>query len=232
MQKKVNHILLISSSYPTIGEGSAAAGSFVYDFAMELSKHTKVSVLTPGISKNEENTNDVDVFRFKVPKLPLSLLKLYYPTHWLHIVRTLRSGSRALNKLLKRKSVDHILALWVLPSGFWALKAFQNSGMSYSCWALGSDIWSFQNNIFGRLLLNKILSNAKYIYADGYILKKDVTNITNRNCTFLPSTRVLPKIPPKNEEHSGTRFAFLGRWHHNKGIDLLLDALHLLSATD
>ena len=233
MQKKIDHILLISSSFPTTKDGSAAAGSFVNDFAVELCKFTKVTVLAPGNSDNQEKYGNLTVLYFKVPTLPLSLLKIHNPAHWLYIFQTIRAGSTALNNLLKRKAIDHILALWVLPSGFWAYRAHRKFGVPFSCWALGSDIWAFQHNYFGKILLRNILCKAQYNFADGLTLKKDVTTISGRNCEFLPSSRILFRQKlPNQDNHTGTRLAYLGRWHPNKGVDLFLDALAYLTNKD
>ena len=48
LYKKMTHVLLISSSNPVNKDGSAAAGSFVHDFANELSKFINITIVTPG----------------------------------------------------------------------------------------------------------------------------------------------------------------------------------------
>ena len=229
----MTHVLLISSSNPVNKDGSAAAGSFVHDFANELSKFINITIVTPGNDDSIIKLDNITVIQFKVPKLPLSLLKIYLPTHWIYIFNTIRFGSSVVTNVLKQTDVDHIFALWVLPSGYWAYKAYKEFNVSYSCWALGSDIWSFQNNYFTRKLLKIILINSENLFSDGMELKKDVTSICGKECSFLPSTRQLPNSKKyQGLNGTGTRLAYLGRWHANKGIDLLLEALISLNGSD
>ena len=69
-------------------------------------------------------------------------------------------------------------------------------------------------------------------FADGLQLKDDVVAISGRACEFLPSTRRLNVVGEKKlSEKPPYRLAFLGRWHRNKGVDLLLDALGLIDET-
>jgi len=74
-----------------------------------------------------------------------------------------------------------------------------------------------------------VIRGAAYRYADGLQLGWDAARISGRPFGFLPSSRCLngrrerplTSLPPY-------RLLFLGRWHPNKGIDLLLEALMLL----
>ena len=123
-----------------------------------------------------------------------------------------------------------MFALWVLPSAWWALKVKKKYATPYSTWALGSDIWSLGKIPFVRSILKKVLQGSQQNFADGYQLAKDVKEISSRECNFLPSTRKLSVPIQENiKEEEGFKLAFLGRWHPNKGIDLLLQALGLLT---
>jgi hypothetical protein len=44
-------LVLVSTSFPVLGDGSEAAGSFVSDLAEELAKHLPVRVVAPGTRK-------------------------------------------------------------------------------------------------------------------------------------------------------------------------------------
>jgi glycosyltransferase involved in cell wall biosynthesis len=123
--------------------------------------------------------------------------------------------------------------LWVLPSGWWAKLETGGKGIPYSTWALGSDIWSLGRLPVVRQVLKGVLDSAHCRYADGLELCKNVEHIGNVSCLFLPSTRWLPAQAPQPETESPPyRLAFLGRWHVNKGVDLLLDALARLTPDD
>ena len=95
-------IVLITTSYPSVNDGSEAAGSFVKDFAEELSKHAKVIVLAPGKSISEVlPSNSLQVKRYAGAKKPLSLLKISKSWHWLSIIKILRSGGKVLEETIK-----------------------------------------------------------------------------------------------------------------------------------
>jgi len=227
------HIALISTSYPDQTPGSEAAGSFVADFAEELSKYVTVSVLAPGRFHDTEFRGNPAIHRFMVPKLPLSLLSPVRPTHWGAILKTLFAGQRAVNRLVNTGEIDHVFALWALPSGYWARNACKPHGIPYSVWALGSDIWTLGRFRILRAYLKTVLRECRNLFADGYVLKKDVEFISGRACELLPSVRRLP-ISGKKRIKTGPpyRLAYLGRWHPNKGIDILLKSLKILGDKD
>ena len=224
------HLILVTTSFPLLNDGSEAAGTFVVDIANALSEEINVTVVAPGRSTAIEKAGDrLTIQRFYAPKQPLSLLKPGNPFHWPIILKTLHSGMSALNHIVQNEQTDHILALWALPSGYWAEK----TGIPYSIWALGSDIWGLRRIPLVRSILKRTLKKATHCFADGYQLATDVTAISGRECHFLPSSRHLP-VSDKKRLSTGPpyKLAFLGRWHHNKGVDLLIDALNLLDNSD
>ena len=77
------------------------------------------------------------------------------------------------------------------------------------------------------------MRNASSRFADGIQLAKDVEALGNVPCDFLPSTRRLDvDCPPTPKEYPPYRLTFLGRWHRNKGIDILMKSLLLLNDDD
>ncbi|HFQ93169.1 MAG TPA: glycosyltransferase [Anaerolineae bacterium] len=227
----MKQLLLISTSFPDAAyqAGQEAAGQFVYDFAVSLARRARVTAVVPGQQSGVTQEDGVTVRRFGVPALPLSLLKPARPTDWGKIWRTMRAGQTAVAAAVQASPPDHILALWALPSGYWA----QKTGRPYSIWALGSDIWGLGRVPLARGALRRVLQGAVHRFADGYQLAADVEAIGQRPCRFLPSSR---RLPARGEKQLATqppyKLAFLGRWHPNKGVDLLLDALHLLLDED
>lgn len=64
-------------------------------------------------------------------------------------------------------------------------------------------------------------------------LGEEVKKLSGCSCDFLPSTRRLPRGELTDPASSPPyRLAFLGRWHRNKGIDIFLESLALLSNDD
>ena len=228
------HIAVVTTSFPGEKPGSEAAGSFVSDFTEELAKHVQITVLAPGLQAGQQDRSHYAVRRFMVPNLPLSVLSPSHVTHWPRILQVLRSGQSALFDIVEHSTIDHILALWALPSGYWAWRVSQARGVPYSVWVLGSDIWSLGKVPVVRGVLKSVLRNSSLCYADGLELAAQVERLSGVNCHFLPSSRSLIEKPYDERVSSGPpyRLAFLGRWHANKGIDILLNALRLLDDYD
>jgi len=81
--------------------------------------------------------------------------------------------------------------------------------------------------------LRNVMRDARRRYADGLQLARDSEAICGLPVDFLPTTRSLDtREPPPPAAAAPYKFVFIGRWHRNKGIDLLLDALTLLADAD
>lgn len=229
----MRHIALISTSYPDSTPGSEAAGGFVEDFAIALAGRARVTVIAAGKREGTTTSDGVTVHRFRAPVIPLSSLNIKNPSHWIPILSTLRNGLKAVSTISTQDKPDHILALWALPSGYWARSASLKYGIPYSTWALGSDIWTLGRLPFIRDILISVIKSGQFSFADGYQLANDVEKLSGRECRFLASARTMPELTQKQPNKAPPyRLAYLGRWHPNKGIDLLLDALLLLQDSD
>ena len=157
----MRHIILVTTSYPVNNDGSEAAGSFVVDLAQTLAEKVRVTVVAPGFTKGfEESGENLSIQRFYAPRQPLSLLKASNPSHWVDIFKTMSSGKAILKNVLENDKVDHILALWVLPSGYWAQSLAKIYNVSYSTWALGSDIWNLGKIPVVKNILKKVLNDS------------------------------------------------------------------------
>lgn len=226
-------LLVVSTSYPMSADGSEAAGAFVSDFVETLAKWGPVRVVGPGIEEAFEADKPTPTWRFRAGKRPLSLLSPLQPADWPLILGALGSLRRQVFAAGQDGRVAHVLALWALPSG-WAARAFaRREGVPYSIWALGSDIWSLGRIPVVRNVLGSVCRDAKLAFADGLQLAADAEALSGRKFDFLPSCRRLSghrQAPVSNE--GPYRYLFLGRWHPNKGIDLLIDALGLLRSDD
>ena len=119
-----------------------------------------------------------------------------------------------------------MIALWALPSGMFARSISRRFGIPYTVWLLGSDVWRAGQLPFARQTLTKVLSDSVGSFADGATLAKEAEAITGVYSEFLPSVRKLP--PPERRDSPAYDLLFVGRYHSNKGPDVLLDALALL----
>ncbi len=227
-------LVLVTTSFPIAGDGSEAAGSFVSDLAEELARHMPVRVVAPGSSSmHEQWAEDVEVFRYAAPAKPLSTLKPWHPAELADLFRVLGAGARATREAVQAGPTAHILALWALPSGEWARQVSRGTGVPYSVWTLGSDIWTWGRIPVIRQLLRRVLRQAYCCYSDGLKLADDTRRIAGRAVEFLPSTRRIDARSDRSPaDKPPYRMLFLGRWHPNKGVDLLLDALDLLDDND
>ena len=234
-EEVLKRIIIVTTSFPdkSFQPGQEAAGAFVADFAEELAQHVRVTVIAPGSQDSIESFANFLVYRFAVPGLPLSLLKPANPMQWRKIIDILRAGQRTLQNAVTTEEPEHIFALWALPSGYWARAVGQKHGIPYSIWALGSDIWSLGKVPLISRILRAVLQNSYVCFADGYQLAHDVERIAGRECFFLPSARKLT-TPMKKDLATAPpyKLAFLGRWHTHKGVDLLLESLHMLTEAD
>ena len=227
------HVAIITTSYPDDVPGSEAAGSFVADFARQLAEYVQVTVIAAASSGSRSQDGKLEVIRFPVPKSPLSLLRPLHPADWLAIVKTIRNGRRAVEHIVRDSKPNYLFALWALPSGHWAASVARQHDIPFAVWALGSDIWSLGKVPLLRWKLQFVLRAADRCFADGLSLAQDVEQLSGRRCDFLPSTRVLPKGGHFGDTESAPyKLAFLGRWHRNKGIDILLESLRQLSDSD
>ena len=227
------HVAIITTSYPDDVPGSEAAGSFVADFALQLAMQVQVTVIAAASAASQSRDGNLSVIRFAVPRSPLSLLRPFDPRDWSAIVRTICNGNRALETFVQDGSPDYLFALWTLPSGYWAASVGRQYNIPFGIWALGSDIWSLGRMPLLRGMLRRVLRAADRCFADGLELADDVEQLSGRTCQFLASTRKLPQPARVSKaETAPYKLAFLGRWHPNKGVDILLDALRQLSDED
>lgn len=223
-------ILIITSSYPSTPSDSINAGVFVRDFAKALMKRGhEVDVLTPRKGKgNYDNEVNVYYFWWLGRETSLTYLKLWSPIDILKVISLFISGIFNGLLLCAKTRYDHIISMWAVPSGLIARILNIFTWIPYSVWCLGSDIWEIKKIPLGRRILKWILKNSKKVFADGHDLKNDVEEISKRECLFLPSSRVLPEPEKIDLERDKMNFLFIGRFHKNKGPDILLQAITLL----
>ena len=225
---------LVSSSYPLHPGDSRNAGVFVRAFALALERRGhRVSILIPRRAGTQGADPEIRTRRYGLPEPAASLthLDVWRPDHLLRLAILLGSGFVSAAHFGRLGRFDHLLAFWALPSGILARRAAARAGCGYSVWALGSDIWKAARYPGGVRSVKAVLGGADRLYADGLELARDVKRLSGREVAFLASSRLLPLGPPRSDWADGRKhLLFLGRFHPNKGPDLLLEAIAALPA--
>jgi len=234
MKKK---ICIITSSFPN--QSDPSAGIFVKDISMLLSNENfDVFVLAPQKTPLNEDFGKIKVhyFPWLGGEFGLSSYNPKNPIHFFKLSSIIVSGIFSTLNFVKKNKIDICIAMWAVPSGFFAYAAKIIFHTPYIVWVLGSDIWKIQHNPLGKLILKKVFKNAKKIFSNGIKLARDVEQISKQNCEFLPMNRILDmtirEIKYDKFDPSKINFMFLARYHENKGIDLLIKAISLLSTEE
>jgi glycosyltransferase involved in cell wall biosynthesis len=214
---------IVTNRYPVSRNDTASP--FVKDFVSALrERKATVSIFTPEYLVDKTD-DDPEVFRFPWAgsAVPIGSLDFKSPVNWYKLANFLYSGRKAAVPFAVSYDVDYLLALWALPSGYFARYISQRMGIPYSVWCLGSDIYQWADKPAFGLITRQVLHGADHLFGDGFDLCQKVEMITGRECKFLPSARqrgertVLPKS-------AFNRFFYLGRLEREKGIEDLLIA--------
>jgi glycosyltransferase involved in cell wall biosynthesis len=220
-------IALFTTSFPANAQNTMNSGVFVRDFAEALADlGHEVWVLTPRKkdSRHEFRHQRTIFFPWLGQEDSLTHIGMKNPVGALRLASVVAMGRVAAAKLIREFQPDHVLCFWVFPSGFWARGPTLRATTSYSVWALGSDIWLLGKMAGMRRVLRAIGRGAVRAYADGTDLAKDFSAITGTPVEFLATSRVL--VPPEDVPvGEGGYFLYVGRYHPNKGIDLLVEAV-------
>lgn len=222
-------IALFTTSFPSNADTVVNAGACVKSFAEALTElGHEVVVLTPNKrgARHEFAHKDTVFFRWLGSADSVSHIDMKNPLGLLQLGSVVLLGSIAAAKLVRSFKPDHVLCFWVFPSGMWARVAKLFSGTHYSTWALGSDIW-----VLGKIpgfpaILRFIGRGSDLRYADGVELAQDFEAIAEDSVEFLATSRVL-EPPAQVQVGEGGYYLYLGRYHPNKGIDLLVEAIGL-----
>jgi len=231
------NICIITSSFPSRPDDIVQV-PFLVDFIKGLKKRGhEIFVFTQdreGEKKEFLEGVKVKWFTWVKSKKPIIQLNPFNPMDLLRIVNLFYRGKEALPPFVKENRIEACLALWVLPSGYFANQAFRQAKIPYSIWSLGSDIYRYGGNPFLYPMMKRIIREARGVFADGFDLSKRIEERFGRNCFFLATTRaIVPPASVSKEVREGPankpyRFLFVGRIEKVKGIDLLLQSMACL----
>jgi glycosyltransferase involved in cell wall biosynthesis len=232
------NIHIITSSYPASPEDpSGTAGLFIRQFALELVALGHRVVVEP-VARKKEYRPDPGVLISPAPwkggDTELASMDYWNPKNWIIFLHFFLNGIRNTRSINKTFRTDRTLCMWAVPSGIFGFMEKRKMNVPYDVWVLGSDIWKIRNiPFFGKAILKKVIKNAGHVFADGVRLCRDVGDLTGVPCEFLPSSRKMPAPKKKlflSDGQGLIHFLFVGRYHMNKGPDLLIRATALLPA--
>ncbi len=230
------NVQIITSSYPaTPDDPSGTAGLFVREFALELARLGHRVIVHP-VARTEVYEADpgiiIEALPWKGGDRELASMSLGSPMSWLTIGHFMASGYRRVSAAHREFEIHRTLCMWVVPSGVLGCALALRKGVPFDVWALGSDIWRIRKiPLLGPRLLRTIIRRAERVFADGLGLREDVESISGRRCSFLPSSRRLPlpdATSPAAADRSRRTLLFVGRYHANKGPDILVEAIRAL----
>lgn len=227
-------IQIITSSYPKDPEDSSGtAGLFVRDFARQLVSEGHFVVVQPAARK-DKYVADEGIIVEPIPWLggdqELASLSFISIRNLWTILNFFWFGFSVVVDTAKKHNTERVLAMWVIPSGLFAYNIRRKLGIRYDVWALGSDIWRIRRiPAFGPWIIRLVINSATRVMADGVQLCRDVEYLAHRKCEFLPSCRKMPVLAkaPARTDHV-VKLLFVGRYHVNKGPDILIEAIALL----
>ena len=224
---------VITSSYPISPLDTVTAGVFVRDLARELvALGHDVHVITP--HKHGTFVPDGDL---RVQFIPwwggekdlasASMRNLFTVARYATLVG---SGLWLVPRHARLHRLDAIVAMWAIPSGFFAWTARKRLGVPYGVWVLGSDIWARHRYPFGNAIVRRVLRDAAFCFADGVELARSAAELAGRACDFVPSARRLIARTEREIalEPDATHFLYIGRYERNKGPDVLVEAMRRL----
>jgi glycosyltransferase involved in cell wall biosynthesis len=222
------HLAIITSSYPQDARDSKNAGVFVSDFArLVREREVECTVVTPQHVRRPFPPG-VRIQRIPWPGTEVSLTHID-PARIGNILRLgalIVSGAAVSVTTIRSRRIDHILAMWAVPSGLFAWLAHRTSGVPYSVWVLGSDLWRIRDYPLGEAILRRVLTDARSLYANSNDLLAAVERFSGRTCEFLAASRILqpPEHVPSLDPHK-THFLCVARFHPHKGLDVLVEAI-------
>jgi glycosyltransferase involved in cell wall biosynthesis len=226
------NICIITSSFPSHPREMVKA-PFLIDFIESLKRRGhQVFVYTQdhrGLKEQVIKGIRIEWFPWMKTEKPIASLNPFHPFDLLRLWSFVRNGKDRVIPFFKENQMDVCLALWLLPGGWLANHAYRQTGIPYSVWSLGSDIYRYGKNPLLYPLMKRVIHEARGVFADGFDLSMKIEKRFGRTCYFLATTRTLPSFTLfKDKGELPDRpygFLFVGRFEKVKGIDLLLQSV-------
>jgi glycosyltransferase involved in cell wall biosynthesis len=220
--KPTKRLLLVTESLPASADDFR--GAWILDFVEALRRlNVHTEVFTSAVQPHEHSI-DLPVFGFTshTPGVISGDATAASLTSYFRIKECLQTGSRTLTAHLEEHRYDYVLALGAFPAGWITTSATEVNNVSFSVWLLGPDINIWARKFLYGKMVRRTLRRAKALFADGDKLCEMTTDISDRECHFMPTLRRFhyKMLPILREEV----FLFVGALETHKGIFDLLRA--------
>jgi glycosyltransferase involved in cell wall biosynthesis len=210
-------------------------GGFIPDLLKELNKlNCKIHVITQNcVSKQTESINlwngcQATCFSWKGGDIPLVNLMSKGISGIVLIIQYFINGIRVGRKIAKEWNPDFIFAEWLVPSGLMAFAISKLTGIPYAARALGSDVLVAAKRFGIKQITRVVANNATVLFADGFDLCKKTSELAGgKECHYTATSRKMGDkrslFKPMDDVGLFTTCT-VGRLHHVKGQDVLVDA--------
>ena len=229
---------MLTSTFPA-SRDDIMQHPFQMDFIDMLRKNDhNVTVLTHAKNDiHEKVREDLDIVWFPWRRVPGRLAEIDFSKagNITAMLSLIYNGVKHVRKTIDQQRIDLVICLWVIPSGLYMYinSLLKMTKVPYALWALGSDINKYRHNFLVRPLLKKIIRRSAYVFADGFELCNTISEMSGRQCEFLPTFRKICSEPVglRDAVSEPVSFLFVGRHAKVKGIDVLIHAIKRIEET-
>lgn len=221
----MSRIWILTTSYPATPNRANNAGILARQMALQLHRRGhQVRVITPKkpLDTEFDPTIDGTLIPWLFPTEAMADIRARSPIGAVSAGSLMMSAWWKLRKLAHSERPDGVIALWAIPSGLFASWIESWTGAPFTVWILGSDVWQARQIPLGVASLRYACRKARAVFADSPGLAEEAHALTGRKPIFLPSVIALPE--PVFTEREPSHFLYVGRYHPNKGPDVLVRA--------